>query len=505
MASATMASATSASQVESITMASAAWDAIGMELTIFAVTALCAVAVRMLTSKQQMPLKGYGKTPGFAKATPAAKTCPTTISDGAPWRSAGANQRRRPVLTVPARTASGRQSGVQDPSALVSIIDEVVSGIREQQSMKFASRVLVLYSEFQACMSAPGAPTLEQAARRSKHTPLEFYTAVVQCAVRTSRSGLVDGIIGDMVRFNVERSLHFYEVTMKQLAAQKQYRQALATYDRLKEDGLEPSVVTCSCLIGFAAEVGELSRAVEFFRTLSSITTPSIRAYMTVLRVHAKRQDWAASLAVFREMRERGVKRDSLVLNFVLATGVSADQVEEAAALVEEAQHEKPGILDVVSYNTVIKGYTQRGDAAGALEALAQMGSRGVAPNSITFNTAMDAAVRGGRVAEAWELLGSMRRAGLAPDKFTCSILAKSFAKGGCREYVPEVLGLLAEVGGSCDPGLISSLYASVLEAASPDAALLAEVFSQMRLQGVAPSSAAQQLMAGLGRTAKCT
>jgi len=501
-----MASATTVSRVESATMASAAWDAIGTELTIFAVTALCAVAVRMFASRQQMPLKGYGKASGFAKTTPAVKSCPTTTSEGAPWRNASAPERRRPPLsgnasTAPARTANDRKSGFRDPSAPAFIIDEVVSGIRQQQGMKFAAKVIALYSDFQACMSAPGAPTVEQVARRSKHTPVEFYTAVVQCAVRVSRSHLVDGIIEDMVRFNVERSLHFYEVTMKQLAAQKQYRHALATYDRLKQDGLEPSVVTCSCLIGFAAEVGELNRAVEFFRLLSSITTPSIRAYMTLLRVHAKRQDWAASLAVFREMRERGVKRDSLVLNFVLATGVSADQVEEAAALVEEVHHDNPSILDVVSYNTVIKGYTQRGDAEGGLKILAQMSSRGMTPNSITFNTAMNAAVGGSKVAEAWELLRSMRRAGLAPDKFTCSILVKSFAKSASKEYVPEVLALLAEVGGSCDPSLLSSLYATVLEAASPDAALLAKTLSHMRAQSVA-TPATKQLLAELGKAA---
>mmetsp|Transcript_97581 Transcript_97581/g.262163 ORF Transcript_97581/g.262163 Transcript_97581/m.262163 type:complete len:227 (-) Transcript_97581:197-877(-) len=223
---------------------------------------------------------------------------------------------------------------------------------------------------------------------------------------------------------------------------------------------------------------------------------------MTVLRVHAKRQDWAASLALFREMRARGVKRDSLVLNFVLATGVSCDQVQEAAALVEEAQREEPGILDVVSYNTVLKGYTQRGDAEGALRTLAEMSSRGVAPNSITFNTAMDAAVRGGSVAEAWELLGGMRRAGLPPDKFTCSILVKSLARSGSREYVPEVLALLAEVGARCDPGLLSSLYAAALEAAAPDAVLLSRAVSQMRAQGVAAPPAARQLLAEIGRAA---
>merc|ERR1719498_1310024 len=115
---------------------------------------------------------------------------------------------------------------------------------------------------------------------------------------------------------------------MKQFAGQKHYTLALNMYDRLVADGLEPSAVTCSCLISFAAEIGELDRAAAFFQKLSSLATPSIRAYMTMLRVHAKRQDWKASLATFRSMQARGVRLDSLVLNVILATGVAADQLE---------------------------------------------------------------------------------------------------------------------------------------------------------------------------------
>jgi len=493
-----------ATAVTAADFASELWASVNVEITIFAVTLAVAMAMRMLTrpstvgKRAKKVVEGGCSPAGKVERQPSdgfARQRRSPTAGQAPQQSPAAAQ-PRPCPAAPL------QGGALTPA---QILNEVVSSVGESKSLKAASRALGLFVRMQQTMAAPGAPSMAKVAQGSQHSALDFYTTVLQCAVRIGRFDLLDTIIDDMVHHDVQRSLGFYELAMKQLAAQKQYSAALKIYDRLSADGLRPSHVTYSCLIGFAAEVGELKRAVEFFDKLSAVTTPSIRAYMTMLRVYAKRQDWRASLALFREMRARGVKRDSLVLNFVLATGVSAGRVEEAAALVEEAHREAPGMLDVVSYNTVIKGYTQRGDAAGALEALAQMGSRGVAPNSITFNTAMDAAVRGGRVAEAWELLGSMRRAGLAPDKFTCSILAKSFAKGGCREYVPEVLGLLAEVGGSCDPGLISSLYASVLEAASPDAALLAEVFSQMRLKGVAPSSAAQQLMAGLGRTAKCT
>merc|ERR1740133_150359 len=101
---------------------------------------------------------------------------------------------------------------------------------------------------------------------------------------------------------------------MKQLAGQKHHHFALAMYDRLVGDGLEPSAVTCSCLISFAAEVGEFARAIGFFEKLASMTTPSIRAYMTVLRVHAKQRDWTRTLAIFHNMQKLDVKVDHLVL-----------------------------------------------------------------------------------------------------------------------------------------------------------------------------------------------
>ena len=54
-------------------------------------------------------------------------------------------------------------------------------------------------------------------------------------------------------------------------------------------------------------------------------------------------------------MQARGVKPDSLVLNTVLATGISAnlDNVEE---LLTEAEEFEAPILDLISYNTRAKG-----------------------------------------------------------------------------------------------------------------------------------------------------
>jgi len=266
--------------------------------------------------------------------------------------------------------------------------------------------------------------------------------------------------------------------------------------------------VTFSCLIGFAAEVNEGQRAIEFFERLCKLTTPSIRACMVVLRVHGRRQDWDSSLAALRQMQSLGVSVDGLALNIVLATGVAADKLEAVQELIAESHTYSTPIADVVSYNTLIKGCAQRGYAKMAMQAVKDMQRYNLKPNAITLNTCMDAAVRGSRLDLAWETVDSMRKCKLRPDKFSCSILVKGLAKEPSIKYVNASLDLLVEVHDSCDTNLKSSMYHQVLNAAielrltcaktsSADEAkaLPAKVYAQMRQQNVQASSSAQRLV----------
>jgi pentatricopeptide repeat protein len=289
---------------------------------------------------------------------------------------------------------------------------------------------------------------------------------MVQSVIRTSQCHLVERLIDDMVRQGVSRPLAFYESTMKQLAVQKQHMLALSVYDRLQVDGVQPSVVMLSCLVSFASEVGAYDRAIDFFQQLSNQAKPSIRAYMTVLRVHGKRQDWAASLATFREMQAQGVPLDSLALNVVLSTAIAADKMEDAQMLICEGHETLPPISDNVSYNTLIKGYLQRSDLPNAIKVVDRMREYGIKPNQITFNTMMDKAMRSFQRSEAWNLYAMMRDSGLKPDKLTCSILIKGMDKGANHKHIADCVELLQEAGHLCDPATFAALKGVVRDAA---------------------------------------
>lgn len=451
-------------------------QSLGLELIIFAVTVCVALAIRS-GDRVFKPLRG--------KTVMASPPPSPEVKD------------RVPASASPRKPPNRSQS-------FSAIVNEIVEGMREQQNIRFAHRALHLYEELRFNVGKDGQQ-FQEAIKLSQYSADELYTVMVHCAVRAGRHHVIEGLIEDMIKQDLPRSMNFYECTMKQLAGQKQYNLALKVYERMDADRLEPSAVTLSCLIGFAAEVGELDRAVGFFERLLAMTTPSIRAYMTVLRVHAKRQDWTTSVQVLRSMAGVGVMPDCLALNVVLATGVAADRLEAVSEFLEEINGTSMGkAVDIVSYNTVIKGYAQHGDAAGAIKAIDQLCKRGLIPNAITFNTAMDGAVRGCRFNEAFLLLEKMRSFGIAPDKFSCSILVKGL--GRClkdrvdhsTERLPGILNLLEQVDAQLDGALRTSLYHSLLEYAMqvPNSTdVVTKVFTQMRRLNVALSAPGQRLL----------
>jgi len=371
---------------------------------------------------------------------------------------------------------------VKQDSPPCHVLSHKVESMMNCASRRQSADALALYEDLKATNEKSA---WQDALKYGKHRPVDVFNMLVQCAGRVGQPELVEIFLDEMTSAGIDKPLAFYESTMKMLASAKCYKAAMSVCSRLEADGLEPSPVTLSCLVSFAVELGDSNRAISFFNRLSACSTPSIRAYMTILRVYSRCQNWPKSLAVLRDMQNRQAHIDSLVLNTVLSTGVAAGQLEAAKTLLEEFS--LIGIADVISYNTLMKGLAQQKSGGRALLLLDQMCRAGVRPNAITFNTAMDAAVRSARLTDAWNVLARMVDASVAPDKFTCTTLMKGLASGATSHQLGVILDLLRNVRKECDAALCSSLFRSVIEAAAKvnDPHLTARAVAQMRDQQV--------------------
>jgi pentatricopeptide repeat protein len=330
------------------------------------------------------------------------------------------------------------------------------------------------------------------ASASSPHSVSSFYQALVQCACRGSQPELVESLFDDMAAIDCPRSLEVYESAMRQLAASKCFKEALAVNERLEREGLTASAVTLSCLVSFSAELGLDDKTIGFFERLCEAgPLLSLRACMVVLRVHAKRQDWSASVARFRSLLDKGIVVDSICLNIVLATCVAAGKVDEAQALLSDTT--VAHIVDAISYNTVLKGLAQTGLVDNASRLFDAMAKQGVQPNVITFNTIIDAAVRARQFDEAWRRYDQMRQsAALIPDKCTCSTLVKALQHKPTPELVGRVVELVGRVVEGCPKDLAGRLLSSTLYSALriSDLGLTLRLKAMITEQGFALSQA---------------
>lgn len=115
--------------------------------------------------------------------------------------------------------------------------------------------------------------------------------------------------------------------------------------------------------------------------------------------------------------------------------------MKRANILVEEMK--SIGSLDVITYNTLLKGYCVSRDLPKAKALLKEMPAVGVKPNDVSYNCLVNAAVSNGNFPEACEIVDQMEASGVPPDHFTISIMMKALKHAKNPKYVAATFALL--------------------------------------------------------------
>jgi len=104
---------------------------------------------------------------------------------------------------------------------------------------------------------------------------------------------------------------------------------------------------------------------------------------------------------------------------------------------------------DLVTYSSLVKGYSLAGDVRRGFKVLEEMKASGkLLPDEIMYNVLLDGCARETLVDEALKLLQSMKDAGIAPSNHTLSILVKLLGRAKrVKEAFKTVEDLTAQHG----------------------------------------------------------
>mmetsp|Transcript_49838 Transcript_49838/g.131726 ORF Transcript_49838/g.131726 Transcript_49838/m.131726 type:complete len:822 (-) Transcript_49838:39-2504(-) len=191
----------------------------------------------------------------------------------------------------------------------------------------------------------------------------------------------------------------------------------------------------------------------------SSPQPGDLMKHAKAISAFGKEGNLRAATALFEQLKRTGAPMNPLIYNCLLEACVQCNDLQAARKHFERMKGE--GLADVVSYNTVMKGYLSGGDLEGAHRLLKDMAKDGVAANRITYHGLLNVMVLRGDTSGIWRLTSQMKEEGLSANAVTCSILLKAVTSRLQATGLTRVLKLMDEDEVPVD----EVLFASVVEA----------------------------------------
>merc|ERR1719421_1367036 len=184
-----------------------------------------------------------------------------------------------------------------------------------------------------------------------------------------------------------------------------------------------------------------------------------VSKHVAMMRARSRENDLEGAMQVFRKLQSSGVQLTSLVYNALLDSCVQCGKVNVALQHFQEMK--ELGLVDVVSYNTLLKAYLTTGQIAKARKMLAEMGESGVKANQVTYNEMLNSLVNIKDRKEMWSLVTEMNNVGMRPNSVSCSIILKSLTAHSAPADIRQAMALIDNMQDDMD----EVLFASVIEA----------------------------------------
>jgi len=366
-----------------------------------------------------------------------------------------------------------------------------------------------------------------------------LFLQMVTAAVRAGQTDEVRKLFGDLMTSGLGVDSSLFTSTVKLCTSKQLYAESLAIFDFVSKD---PSFAMTdrtvwSCLLFCAIEMKAQHKCEFFFERVKDYGTPQPKDFGNMLRLAGLKRDWQTSLTLLQDMAKSTVEINSVQCNTALATCVGAGRISEARTLLDTIET-LGGVADVISYNTLMKGYAQGGRIEECFELFDRLQAVGVSPSQVTYGILIDVCINENQVDRAVQIFADMNKNGCPLNTVLYTLLIKGFARAGdCdqamnvysqmqteRTISPDIITFSILIKANCDSDrleealiLLGDMVASGLKpdevvfntliagcAKQGNVNLGKQLFTDMIASGVRPSNATFSILIRVYHACKC-
>jgi len=221
------------------------------------------------------------------------------------------------------------------------------------------------------------------------------------------------------LRSRQEMTFSCYKTLMKVYAYNGRYDKACDLYAEIKSNGWEPDAVMYGSLVKFAVKAGRTDLSHELAEKLEG---GCIRNYMWLIRSAGQEGDVKRAVDTFRKLQANQPELvDVMAYNVTIDACASNKDMARAQQLLEEMRQTHP--MNLVTYNTLMKGYCVVGDLPQAKRTMREMEQSGIIPDAASFSCLLSGAAKMLDYQETLKIISEMDRRKLPLDSYVVSIM----------------------------------------------------------------------------------
>eukprot|EP00933_Yihiella_yeosuensis_P083742 TRINITY_DN97_c0_g1_i2.p1 TRINITY_DN97_c0_g1~~TRINITY_DN97_c0_g1_i2.p1 ORF type:complete len:720 (+),score=163.87 TRINITY_DN97_c0_g1_i2:216-2375(+) len=149
----------------------------------------------------------------------------------------------------------------------------------------------------------------------------------------------------------------------------------------------------------------------------------------------------------------------TILYNCLIQACVDCQSLERAAVVF--AKSKSAAKVDVVTYNTMIKGYAGNGDIHNSMRLMKEMEDSGLAPNKVTYHAVLHAL---SDPRARWSLIDEMQSKNISIDEYTCAILLNGIKNCSQAQQISRVLALFDASGATMDQAMLAGLFEACIQ-----------------------------------------
>lgn len=249
---------------------------------------------------------------------------------------------------------------------------------------------------------------------------------------------------------------------------------------QMQNFGLQPDVASWTTLIGGYVGFGYLKEAVSLFSKLQySGLLQDEHMFSTVLNACAGLEALIQGKEIHgyiirNELTVRAFLRESLVHMYV-----KCGKLDDASKLLSH--------IDIVSWNTLISGYMQKGNIVEAKGLFQKLQSRYLKPDLVSWNIMINCDAEEGNTEGALGVLARMQAARISPNAVSWNTLIKGYVRSKQIGHAMQLLSRIDSPSFEQNPGSWNTLMTNHINHGDGEEAL--RVFHLIQNHGVQPDA----------------